>query len=36
MRSALSEPELTAAQNEGQAMTLEEALTFASEGQKLS
>ena len=36
MRSALTEPELTAAQEEGQAMTLEEALTFASEGHKLS
>jgi len=36
IRSALSEPELTAAQKEGQAMTLEEALTFASEDQKLS
>ena len=36
IRSALSESELTAAQKKGKAMTLEEALTFASEGQKLS
>jgi predicted ATPase/DNA-binding XRE family transcriptional regulator len=36
IRSALSESELTAAQKKGKAMTLEEALTFALEGQKLS
>jgi predicted ATPase len=35
MRSALSEPELTAAQKKGTAMTLEQALAFASEGQTL-
>ena len=31
IRFALSEPELTAAQQKGRAMTLEQALTFASE-----
>ncbi len=36
IRSALSESELTLAQKKGEAMTLEEALTFASEGSKLS
>lgn len=36
IRSALSESELTGAQKKGKAMTLEEALTFASESQKLS
>jgi predicted ATPase/DNA-binding CsgD family transcriptional regulator len=36
IRSALSESELTAAQKKGKAMTMEEALAFASEGQKLS
>ena len=36
IRSALSESELTAAQKRGKAMTLEQALTFASEGQTLS
>jgi len=36
IRSALSESELTAAQKEGKAMTLDQALAFASEGQTLS
>ena len=36
LRSALSASELTTAQKKGKALTLEEALTFASEGQKLS
>jgi predicted ATPase len=36
IRSALSEPELTAVQKKGKAMTLEQALAFASEGQTLS
>jgi predicted ATPase len=36
IRSALSESELTAAQKKGKAMTLEQALAFASEGQTLS
>ena len=36
IRSALSESELTAAQKKGRAMTLEQALAFASEGQTLS
>ena len=36
IRSALSEWELTAAQTKGKAMTLEQALAFASEGQTLS
>ena len=36
IRFALSESELTAAQKKGKAMTLEQALTFASEGQTLS
>jgi predicted ATPase/DNA-binding CsgD family transcriptional regulator len=35
IRSALSESELTAAQKEGKAMTLDQALAFASEGQTL-
>ena len=35
IRSALSELELTAAQKEGKAMTLDQALAFASEGQTL-
>jgi predicted ATPase len=36
IRCALSESELTAARKKGKAMALEEALTFASDGQKLS
>ena len=36
LRAALSESELTAAQKKGKAMTLEQALVFASEGQTLS
>jgi hypothetical protein len=36
IRSALSESELTAAEKKGKAMTLEQALAFASEGQTLS
>jgi predicted ATPase/DNA-binding CsgD family transcriptional regulator len=36
IRSALSESELTAAQMKGKALTLEQALAFASEGQTLS
>ena len=36
IRSALSEFELTAAQKKGKAMTLEQALAFAWEGQTLS
>ena len=35
IRSALSESELTAAQQEGKAMTLDQAIAFASEGQTL-
>jgi hypothetical protein len=35
MRSALSESELTEAQKKGTAMTLERALAFESEGQRL-
>ena len=35
LRSALSESELTAAQKKGKAMTLDQALAFASEGQTL-
>ena len=36
IRSALSQSELTAAEKKGKAMTLEQALAFASEGQSLS
>jgi non-specific serine/threonine protein kinase len=36
IRSALSESELTAAEEKGKAMTLDQALEFASEGQTLS
>ena len=36
IRSALSESELTAAQKKGKAMTLEQALAFASESQAQS